>query len=773
MSFSRRELESESESSAIFDALPLPAFVVDQDLVIHSYNIAGAELLGPDPKLSLYRRSGEALHCLQSEAKGCGLGESCADCVIRNSVRAALEGRGTQRQAHRVELHLQGKITPIDLLVTAARLPGTASPRALLVLEDISTWKRAETAVRESEEKYRRLFEAESDANLLVDGQTFRILDANPAARRLYGYTVEEFLRLTPQDLSHEPDRTSQVIVEKATEVPFRWQRKKDGTVFPVEITLSHFELQGREVHVAVVRDMTERHAAETALRASEEQFRAVVENGPIGIFVQTEAQFAYVNPAAASLLGAVKPEDLIGKPILERIHPDDRVKVAVRIRLVNTQRRPMPLAEQKYVRLDGTTFAAEVAAVPFTYQGKQGALVFFRDITERKNLEQQLRQAQKMEAIGQLAGGVAHDFNNILAATMIQVGLLRANPRLDATTQDSLKELEAHAQRAASLTRQLLLFGRRSLMQIQPVDLNELVSQLLKMLRRLLGEQIEVRFEAKAELPMVEADAGMLDQVVTNLCVNARDAMSGGGRLMISTGVGDLGEGDIAAHADRRVGQFVTLSVSDTGCGMSEETRKRIFEPFFTTKEVGRGTGLGLATVYGIVRQHQGWIEVRSEPGKGSTFRIFLPARSTAVRPEVGSSGSGPLPRGDETILLVEDEAAVRNTTARWLQLFGYRVIVAANGREAAALWPAHRHEIALLLTDMIMPEGLTGLDLVRRFRSDQPDLKVIITSGYSAEMVSRGIPSEVGIIYLPKPCEAKRLLVTVRNCLDQRQIE
>ncbi len=386
------------------------------------------------------------------------------------------------------------------------------------------------------------------------------------------------------------------------------------------------------------------------------------------------------------------------------------------------------------------------------------------------RDAEAQLRQAQKLEAVGQLAGGIAHDFNNILAGTMMHLGLLQARPGLDPEIRESLKELESEVQRAAGLTRQLLMFSRRSVLDVRRLDLNDVVANLLRMLRRLIGEHIDLRFDGKTGLPAVEADAGMIEQVLMNLVVNARDAMPRGGRITIATTPERVSDRQARAKPERRVGAFVRLSVGDTGCGMDSSTMAHVFEPFFTTKGAGQGTGLGLATAHGIVAQHHGWIEVASEPGRGSTFSVFLPVAGPAPSP-VEHEAAVPMPDGGhETILVVEDEAAVRRMIVRSLAELGYAVIEAASGREALRLWRAHDASVDLLFTDMVMPEGMTGLELVERLQRLRPGLKAIISSGYSADIVRAGVPDRPGIVYLPKPYDVPTLGRAIRDCLDRK---
>jgi CheY-like chemotaxis protein len=383
--------------------------------------------------------------------------------------------------------------------------------------------------------------------------------------------------------------------------------------------------------------------------------------------------------------------------------------------------------------------------------------------------LEDQLRQAQKMEAVGQLAGWVAHDYNNILTSTLMHLELLLHDASLPPHLRSALVELEGETQRAVSLTRQLLMFSRRRIIQVKPVDLNDVLRNLLKMLRRVLGEAITLEFHNDAHRLWIEADSGMIEQVVMNLCVNSRDAMMpAGGPLTIDTRLVELAADAVRTNPNARAGRFVCLSVTDAGSGMDAAVMARIFEPFFTTKEAGRGTGLGLATVYAIAKQHQGWVEVSSQVGKGSTFRVYFPELVTAV-PVAAVPQDPQRLRGHETILLVEDEAAVRRMAVIGLRWFGYNVIEAASGPEALRLWEQHHAEIDLLLTDMVMPQGMTGLDLAERLRATRASLKVIVSSGYSTDIMKSGVPAGQGIAYMSKPYEVKSLVATVRKCLDQ----
>ena len=389
-------------------------------------------------------------------------------------------------------------------------------------------------------------------------------------------------------------------------------------------------------------------------------------------------------------------------------------------------------------------------------------------DITERKRMEEQLRQSQKMDAIGQLAGGVAHDLNNILAAIILETDLADKVEQLPEEVLAGLKQIHADAERAANLTRQLLLFSRRQVLQMQVLDLNDTVTSLVKMLQRIIGEDVRLELQLHPTALLTLADAGMLGQVLMNLSVNARDAMPEGGRLRIETSEQVVNAKLAKEYPDAVPGCYVCLSVSDTGGGIPPEILPQIFEPFFTTKEVGKGTGLGLATVFGIVKQHHGWIKVENQVGQGVTFRVFLPAHAP-LGPEPTQTIAPPKScRGDETILLVEDEAVVRTPLCMMLQRHGYQVLAAANGDEALKLWQEHRQTIALLLTDLIMPGDLCGQELARQLQAEQPKLKVVFTSGYSAEISGRELHLGAGENFIQKPFTSIQLLETIRQCLD-----
>jgi signal transduction histidine kinase len=390
------------------------------------------------------------------------------------------------------------------------------------------------------------------------------------------------------------------------------------------------------------------------------------------------------------------------------------------------------------------------------------------QEIAKQVKLEAQLRHSQKMEAVGQLAAGVAHDFNNILTVISGNASLLQDQFRQNPSCAESLNDISIATERAARLVRQLLAFSHKQVLKPEPLDLGQVVGRLEEMLKRLLGDHIAFAVNAANGLPAVQADLGMMEQVIMNLSVNARDAMPKGGRLTVEIDAVSINNDEVQKNSEIRPGQYVCLSVSDTGCGIAPELLPRIFDPFFTTKEIGKGTGLGLATVYGIVKQHHGWVDVQSAVNQGTTFRIFLPISTEISRPENPPPTSNPTAKnGTECVLVVEDENHVRTLTAAVLRKNGYRVLEAASGTDALDVFQDHSSEIDLLFTDVMMPGNLLGDELATRLRASKPSLAVLLTSGYTPEATKTEFPN--GGSFLIKPYTPRQMLAFVRQCLDQ----
>jgi PAS domain S-box-containing protein len=653
---------------------------------------------------------------------------------------------------------------------------GTAS-----IGEDITERKTAEQQLGESEERFRQMAERIHKVFWMCNKDMTKVLYVSPAYEQIWGRPCSTLYERPASfaEAAH-PEDSEQLMVAIAakkqgreTEVEYRISRP-DGSVrwilarsFPVRNEAGEF------YRVAgVAEDITERKASEAALRASEERLRLITETIDEAFWMADVAveTMVYVSPAYERIWGR-STESLRQNPksFVEAIHDDDRQRV---LAVLESQKDGKPFEhEYRIVRPDGAL--RWILDRGFPVRNSEGKATHYvgtaQDVTERKRLEEQFRQAQKMEAIGQLAGGVAHDFNNILTAIMMQSELSLLATDLPKEVSDGLQQTLSYAQRAANLTRQLLLFSRRQVMQPRLLDANEVVTSLAKMLQRIIGEDVRLQLHLHPVPLMTHADAGMLDQVVMNLSVNARDAMPNGGQLLIETSERELDEEFVRLHPDTRPGRYACLSVSDSGTGIPPHVLPQIFEPFFTTKESGKGTGLGLATVFGIVKQHQGWIEVANNPTCGATFDILLPL-SEATPAQLRCAAKSPKSiGGTETILLVEDEPTVRRLTKKTLERHGYRTLEACNGEEAIAIWQEHRGEVALLLTDSVMPGGMTGQQLARRLQEDNPRrLKVIFTSGYSAEIVKRGLALQPGERFIQKPCPPQELLEILRHCLD-----
>jgi PAS domain S-box-containing protein len=527
------------------------------------------------------------------------------------------------------------------------------------------------------------------------------------------------------------------------------------------------------------VQEATERkqrRQAETELHRREKYFRALTENTlDILTILNREGIYLYNSPSVKRVLG-YDPKDLAGHNTFPLIHPEDlkRAEQAFAEAIAHPDRTVR--IEFRFRHLNGSWRHLEAVGQSHLADPEIGGVVInSRDASDRKlaeselrGLEDQLRQSQKMEAIGQLAGGVAHDFNNILTVIHGHASLLIQNAGLTGLPAKSAHQIVEAAERAAALTRQLLTFSRRQVMQPRRLNMNEVVSNMKNMLGRILGEDIALRVNYFPQQALIEADAGMIEQVLLNLAVNSRDAMPQGGLLTISISVVEVTPSQCSTRSEARAGKFVCLSVSDCGCGIAPQNLPRIFEPFFTTKAVGKGTGLGLATVYGIVKQHQGWIEVDSRLNQGATFKVFLPSLESPTQANNEGQSDLGVRGGKETILVVEDEGPVRQLVCDLLTGYGYRVIQAESGVKALELWKSCREKVDLLLTDLVMPDRLNGRQLAEKLWAERPGLKVIFTSGYSAEVVGKDLVLQPGLNYLQKPYSPSRLACRVRDCLD-----
>jgi len=501
-----------------------------------------------------------------------------------------------------------------------------------------------------------------------------------------------------------------------------------------------------------VVGMATERIKAETE---TEKLAAFVKENPNAALEIAADGSVNYFNDAAERLAVA------LGQEHPRHILPENLPQIVSACLAANLARTGL------LTKIDSHTISWSFNPLPAS-----GVVhCYGEDITAQLNLEAQLMQSEKMKTFGQFAAGIAHDFNNMLTIIQGHASKLLTDEKLSPETKESLMQVYSAGDRAAKLTRQLLLTSRKNVMQPKLLDLREVIGSTSQMLERLVGETIALRFKSPQLLPLVRADQSMIEQVVMNLASNARDAMPNGGTLIIEISETFVGPEHTEINPEASAGHFVKLEVTDTGCGMDTATRARIFEPFFTTKDIGKGTGLGLATVFNIARQHNGWVEVQSQPGCGSTFIVYLPANAENLSPTPATAGPAPLPAagGSECILIVEDEQMLRELAREILQDAGYQTLEAASGREALAVWRQHDGKIDLLLTDMVMPEGVSGMELAERLITETPALKVVFMSGYTSEDVSSELLQRTRASFIQKPYGTAELTKIVRDCLDK----
>ena len=513
-----------------------------------------------------------------------------------------------------------------------------------------------------------------------------------------------------------------------------------------------------RAANARLTDEVAERVAAEDALRHSEERFSKAFHGSPVPMVIQQpdSSDCLDANASFLDLVGATRETVLAGRA---QWWSDPKTDSALHDALAG--RRLVRGLAASIRTAAGELREVLVSAENLALANASYHLLILQDITDRVRLENELRQAQKMEAVGRLAAGVAHDFNNMLTVILGYASMMQnGSPKLDEKLASYLRQVEQAAVRATALTHQLLAYSRKQMIQRRPLQLNEIVKQTVSMLRRVIGEHIAIDTSLASELPLIFADASSVDQIIMNLALNARDAMPDGGRLTLSSAAVEIDESYLRRNPEAQLGRNVCLTVKDSGHGMDAATMSRIFEPFFTTKEPGKGTGMGMATVYGVLKQHGGWIEVDSAPGEGTVMRAYLPVSDgvledppAEVSAEPAETPALPAPSGDITILLVEDEEMLREFVSTALSSLGYHVLSAANGHEALEIWATRRHEIDLLLTDVVMPESISGRELAHTLMIDKPDLKIIFTSGYSAELIGPEFERGKGHGFLAKP--------------------
>lgn len=637
---------------------------------------------------------------------------------------------------------------------------------------------RAEKKLRESEARLRRAELASKSGNweLHLDSN---IMYGSDGAIKLYGVDKDQFeyahIKNIPlSDYRRLLDTALIDLIDynKPYQLEFKIKTADTGEIKDIYSTAIYDK--EKRIIFGIIQDITQRKQAEEALKESEEKYRLLVENANELVLVAQDGLIRFVNRKALDFIGYT-PDEVIGKPFIEFIHPEDRKTVAER-HLKRLQGGELPgIYPFRILDSAGRLKWSEINAIQIKWNGKPATLSVLIDITERKRAEKereelqaQLLQAQKMESVGRLAGGVAHDFNNMLSAIIgyAELGLIHCN-KTD-PLHPYLSAIRKAGQRSADLTQQLLAFARKQTVSPKILNLNDTVAGMLKMLQRLIGEDIDIAWLPQANLRPVRMDPSQIDQILANLCVNARDAISGCGKITIETQNTTFDEAYCAVHPGFVKGDYVMIAVSDNGSGMRKEILENLFEPFFTTKEMGKGTGLGLATVYGIVKQNDGFINVYSEPGNGTAFKIYLP-RFEREPTAVSVDRSTEIPKGaGETVLLVEDEPVILDVSRAMLKQLGYTVLSAGTPGEALRLAKDHTADIRLLFTDVVMPE-MNGRDLAKLIYDIKPGVRCLFTSGYTANVIAHHGVLDEGVNFIQKPFSIKDLSVAIRRVLTQ----
>ena len=598
---------------------------------------------------------------------------------------------------------------------------------------------------------------------------------ANAGFLALYGYDSDEcrswaswLERITPENLTCHDSGFDWDDIQQELSLSVKITRmmkitNKDGAEKIVSCSIVPLEA-GK--YLMSCEDITDRKIAEDSLSESEERYRTVIENSNDGIAIVKDEIFIFVNRKFSEMFGYESPQEIKGRPALSVVHPDDAPKVNQALLMRQFDEKIVARYEFRGLKKDSEHIFLEASETNITFFGQPVSLLYVHDITERKSLESQLLHAQKMEAIGTLAGGIAHDFNNILTALMGYATLMQMKMDKDSSLRSYVDQILSASRKAADLTQSLLAFSRKQSVTLVPLDINNTIKVTEKLLKKLIIEDIELRTSLAKDDMIVMADKSQMDQILFNLVTNARDAMPKGGTITIETDVATIDSTFIRIHGFGEPGRYVLINVSDTGTGMDEATKVKIFDPFFTTKEVGKGTGLGLATVYGIVKQHSGYITADSEPDRGTTFRIYLPAVMAKVDQEQQKTAHAVI-MGKETILIAEDNKAVRRFMREALQRHGYTIIEAIDGEDAVDKFKQHRN-IDLSIIDSVMPKK-NGREVYEEIHGINPHVKTLFMSGHTRDVVlNKGIEDKE-FDFIAKPLSLNALLQKVREVLDR----
>jgi two-component system, cell cycle sensor histidine kinase and response regulator CckA len=772
---------SQAELKAVFEHAPVMMCVVDKNRDIRFANAAFAEFTELSMEDLTGRRACGIFGCINAleDPRGCGFGGQCQNCLARIAIEDTLQ-TGTVHK--NIEFHLprlhNRRRSEFYLLISTALIETDTHTLLLLCLNDITDRKKAEKDLQKREQYFGRLFENAGDA-IFIEDEEDRIIDVNACACDLLGYSREELLKMYVPQLQAPEHRGRQGTVikkelDRRSGIPFETiDVRKDGTLVPVEVTTVSLDMVQNSGVLSIVRDISARKQAEAdrnrLIQAIEQSGETIAITDPQGVIL-------YANPTFAKVTGYSVEEAICRKiNILKSRRHDDLFYQELR-RTISSGTTFKGLITNK--KKDGTRYTEEATNSPLF--GPDGTIVNYiavkLDITEKiqadrekELLEKQYMQAQKMESAGRLAGGIAHDFNNMLSVILGHVEIALSQVDAQQPLLVGLEQIREAAQRSAELTRQLLTYARKQSIIPQILDINAAVQSMLSMLRRMIGEDIHLQWLPRDDVYQIEIDPSQLDQILANLCVNARDAIADVGILTISTATCIICEESCANKRECKAGAYAMLSVTDTGTGMDKETVGKIFEPFFTTKGVGVGTGLGLATVYGAVKQNGGFINVTSEPGIGTTFKICLPrAKGYIIQaPRRTLSAPAAAAKGQETILMAEDDPAVQNLFMDMLERGGYTVLSASLPSQAIALVEKNERPIHLLLTDVIIPE-MNGPDLAKTLAAIRPTMKCLFMSGYPADIIAhRGVINE-HVHFIQKPLTKADLARKIREVLE-----
>ena len=758
--------KAKEEWERTFDAIADPLMILDARHRVLRANKAMAD------KLGVTTSEAQGLTCYKHVHGTTGPPEFCPHALLLS------DGKSHSVEIHEERLGGYYQVSVAPLYGPDGKLYGSVH-----IAHDITEHLKMEESLRESEARHRTILETVQAGMVIIDLDTHTIVDINPAAAKMIGKTREQVIGLACHRhiCPAEQGKCPITDLKKPMDNSERVLLKADGTSIPIIKSVTPITLGGRRCLIETFVDITERKQDEDERKRLAHKISLILDSAGEGIYgVDMVGKVTFINPAATRMLG-YEVEELFGRQSHATWHhhnPDGTVLSVEQCRLANVLKEGIASANENsfFWKRDGKYFPVEYTSTPMIEADKLvGAVVVFRDMTrhmleeqERIKLEGQLRHAQKMEAIGMLAGGIAHDFNNILNVIIGYGIMMLGRLENDPLSKEQLNEVLAAADRAATLTKRLLLFSRKQGVVMKLLNVNEIILGMEKMLCRIIREDINFTLELTSGKMMVMGDSGNIEQVLLNLVSNACQAMPQGGRLTISSGIKEVDDAFIAASGYGKAGTYALISVTDTGIGMDAETQKKIFEPFFTTKGIGEGTGLGLSIAYGIIKQHNGNINVYSEEGKGATFKILLPIIEGAATQGQAVEAVATIKGGTETILIAEDDAALRKMSRIVLESFGYSVITAEDGADAITKYQENEDKIQLVILDLIMPK-INGKEAYEEIKKIRPDIKTLFASGYAMDILAKENLCDERMDFILKPLSPRDLLKKVREMLDR----